>query len=263
MGMATTTTLMWWSVLVTACIWNRCILATTPSSPEIEPETALVVPSAVVGDHSRERQLALWSPRSDSMCLRLRAQILGTVRCECQYISTTQFRFKCASFQQMCDPLNVVCGVPSLQGTIGLDNRANEDQTLELLFQGAACVSNIAIRGGEIIAEPLCVQLPYEDNTSGGSLILNWINALLGRVQGNENESASRKETRDCVAKVGEVECMSCSRCPDTARGYTFNCTNVHAEMIASTCQSVQLPKSIRGKRKSIKLFLPKIDEAL
>jgi hypothetical protein len=258
------TTLIWWSVAVTV-IWNGCILATNASSV-IEPETTALVVTAVDNDHSQhERQLALWSAaRSESMCLRLRAQILGTVRCECQSISITQFRFKCASFQRMCDPLNIVCGIPSLQGTLGLDKQAaDEDGAIALLFQGAACVSNIAIRGGEIIAEPLCVQLPYEDNASGGSLILNWINALLGRVQGNENESASRKETRDCVAKVGEVECASCTRCPNTARGYTFNCTNVHAEMIASTCQSVQLPKSILGKRKSIKLFLPKIDDAL
>jgi hypothetical protein len=205
-------------------------------------------------------------------CQRLQAQILGTVQCECKAITMTRFEFQCQSFQTMCGPFDAFCGVPSVLGTVGLNDGAaaapdDEDQTLGLFqFQGAVCVSNTTIRKKQLLDEPFCLQLPYEDNTSGGSLILNWINALLGIVSSNglngKSDSNNDDDAVACRAKIGDQECQSCSKCANAVGGrYTFNCSNIHAEMVASSCQRAQLPRKVRGKRKSIRLFLPTLDD--
>lgn len=239
----------------------------------------------IVTDHPHHRGLAS-SAREGAVCQLLQLQILGSVKCSCRSLTAALFEFECASFQSICDPLKVVCGYPSVLGTVawsnifnGLNNNNDDDELPPIDFQGAVCVRNVSLRGQEIVLEPLCVQLPYEDNMSGGSLLLNWINAILGRVTGSDTandvtEKSKDKDdednttpTVDCVATVGDTQCLSCFKCADDdmqqkTQLYTMNCSNIHSEIVV-TCQSLQIPRSIMGgKRRSVPLFVPELDEA-
>lgn len=192
---------------------------------------------------------------TDSVCSRvLEAQVLGSVKCTCDSSSLGQFEFKCSTFNKVCDPLGVVCGFPSVQGVIGVTTDSDD---VNVEFQGAVCVANLSLGSQQLLSAPLCLQFPVEPNTSGGSLLTNWINAILGLVEGKDPPEAKASSV-DCVAMIGETECLSCTKCEGSG-GYTFDCSNLNSGIVASTCEPVQLITSLNGKKKSVGLFLPKL----
>jgi hypothetical protein len=165
---------------------------------------------------------------------------LTLVQCQCGLESGLEF--VCATRNPVClgGAAAGFCSTPSILGGFSLVN-----QFVDFEF----CL-NEATLGGEALPG-LCIQV-------GGNLG-NSTRSDLSAV--DDTSTAAAAVLTECVATADGTDCNNCQLCSHSGsgdQGYTFDCTNVDARLIQSTCTPLSVITSLSSDQNIA--FLPQLD---
>jgi hypothetical protein len=184
------------------------------------------------------------------VCTLVSGLLPGDVSCQCAIVLGVQFQ--CAFGNPICvGGQDGFCAKPLVSGEISL-------APVKVGFQfcaaeatnGGQATSSLCINfGGELEDEPSTTTTPSQPKENGD-----------GTVTAN-SVTASLKPTAKidfCEAVVNEQDCTSCEIC-DNGHGYIFDCSNVDATMVQSTCTPFSVIASLRPNQEKIS-FMPHLD---
>jgi hypothetical protein len=185
------------------------------------------------------------------VCTLVSGLLPGDVACECAIVLGVQFQ--CGFGNPICvGGQDGFCAKPLVSGEISL-------APLKVGFQfcaaeatnGGQATSSLCINfGGELEDELLTPSAPKAAPKTDGD----------GNVFANSATTSSGPTAKInfCEAVVNEQDCSSCEIC-DNGHGYVFDCSNVDATMVQSTCTPFSVIASLRPNQEKIS-FMPHLD---
>ena len=158
----------------------------------------------------------------ETLCASVEESFYQNVTCSCvgALLSNT-FSMTCEYNEQVCGPLNHVCGRPEIGMSI-----VNSG-----IFSATACVKDYANNHRSLQYADTCVSIELRDNDANGGI-------------------------SGCYVQYGGQICSKCETCND-GEGILLDCTNINAEAISTECRGVDSDLDLAGGAGVIAGFLP------